>query len=142
MAEPGGVAETIEISDFWSGIEGTYTALKEALKPFADEVLCHFSHVYAQGTSLYVILIGQAEDAAAAEKRILQIWDTAMTICLERGIATSHHHGVGLARKNFVSADQDSAMIVNRAIKLALDPHNIMNPGKLGFTDNTLKSEK
>ncbi|NRA19407.1 MAG: FAD-binding oxidoreductase [Oceanospirillaceae bacterium] len=142
LAEPGGVAETIEISDFWSGIEGTYTALKEALKPFADEVLCHFSHVYAQGTSLYVILIGQAEDAAAAEKRILQIWDTAMTICLERGIATSHHHGVGLARKKFVSADQDSAMIVNRAIKLALDPHNIMNPGKLGFTDNTIKSEK
>ena len=134
LAQPGGVAETIEISDFWSSIEGTYTELKEALSPLADEVLCHFSHVYAQGTSLYVILIGQAEDAAAAEARIREIWDVSMSICVKRGAATSHHHGVGLARKSFIAADQGSAMIVNRAIKKALDPKNIMNPGKLGYS--------
>lgn len=133
LAQPGGVAETIEISDFWSSIEGTYTALKQALAPLADEVLGHFSHVYPQGTSLYIILIGQAEDAAAAEARIRKIWDVAMNICIERGAATSHHHGVGLARKAFVGTDQGDAMIVNQAIKSALDPHNIMNPGKLGY---------
>jgi alkyldihydroxyacetonephosphate synthase len=133
LALPGGVAETIEISDFWSGIEGTYVALKTALAPLADEVLCHFSHVYAQGTSLYVILVGRAEDAASAEARIREIWRVAMNICIERGIATSHHHGVGLARKPFVAADQGSAMAVGQAIKSALDPNNIMNPGKLGY---------
>ncbi len=133
LAEPGGVAETIEISDFWSSIEGTYEQLKTALSPLTDEVLCHFSHVYAQGTSLYVILIGKVEDAAAAEARIREIWDVAMRICLKRGAATSHHHGVGLARKSVVSRDQGTAMVVNRAIKSALDPNNVMNPGKLGF---------
>ncbi|MCL4188065.1 MAG: FAD-binding oxidoreductase [Rhodobacteraceae bacterium] len=133
LADPGGVAETIEVSDFWSGIGGTYLALKAALAPFADEVLCHFSHVYAQGTSLYVILIGRAADAAAAEVRLREIWDTAMRVCLERGAAISHHHGVGLARRGFVERDQGSAMIVNRAVKQALDPNNIMNPGKLGY---------
>jgi len=133
LAEPGGVAETIEVSDFWSGIGGTYLALKAALAPFADEVLCHFSHVYAQGTSLYVILIGRAADAAAAEARIREIWDTAMRVCLERGAAISHHHGVGLARLGYVARDQGSAMVVNRAVKRALDPNNIMNPGKLGY---------
>lgn len=133
LAKPGGVAETIEISDFWSGIEGTYHALKTALAPLANEVLCHFSHVYAQGTSLYVILVGEAEDAAAAEARIREIWQVAMRICIERGIATSHHHGVGLARKPFIAEDQGSAMAVGQAIKSALDPNNIMNPGKLGF---------
>ncbi|MFV2034655.1 MAG: FAD-linked oxidase C-terminal domain-containing protein, partial [Halocynthiibacter sp.] len=110
-----------------------YEALKIALSPLADEVLCHFSHVYAQGTSLYVILVGQAPDAAAAEARICEIWDVAMNICLERGAATSHHHGVGLARKNYVIADQGDGMFVNRAVKAALDPNNIMNPGKLGY---------
>jgi alkyldihydroxyacetonephosphate synthase len=100
----------------------------------ADEVLCHFSHVYAQGTSLYVILVGEVADAAAAEARIREIWRVAMTVCIERGIATSHHHGVGLARKDFVSGDQGSAMIVNQAIKSALDPNTIMNPGKLGYS--------
>jgi alkyldihydroxyacetonephosphate synthase len=134
LARPGGVAETIEVSDFWGGIEGTYRALKTALAPLADEVLCHFSHVYAQGTSLYVILVGEVADAAAAEARIREIWRVAMTVCIERGIATSHHHGVGLARKDFVSGDQGSAMIVNQAIKSALDPNTIMNPGKLGYS--------
>jgi len=133
LAQPGGVAETIEISDFWSSIEGTYTELKEALAPLADEVLCHFSHVYAQGTSLYVILVGQVEDAAAAEARIKQFWDISMNICLKRGAATSHHHGVGLARKAFVAEDQGDGMMVGRKIKAALDPNNIMNPGKLGY---------
>ncbi len=133
LAEPGGVAETIEVSDFWSSIEGTYAALKSALAPLTDEVLCHFSHVYAQGTSLYVIVTGKTADAPSAEARIRQIWDTAMAICLERGVATSHHHGVGLARKTVVRDDQGSAMIVNQAVKHALDPQNIMNRGKLGY---------
>jgi alkyldihydroxyacetonephosphate synthase len=48
LAEPGGLAETIEISHFWDGIMETYYKLKEALAPYADEVLGHFSHVYPQ----------------------------------------------------------------------------------------------
>lgn len=133
LARPGGVAETIEISDFWGNIEGTYHALKSALKCMFDEVLCHFSHVYAQGTSLYVILIGNADDARQSEELIRKAWDITMNICLQRGATTSHHHGVGLARKGVVADDQGSGMIVNQAIKNALDPKNIMNPGKLGF---------
>ena len=133
LSRPGGVAETIEISDFWGNIEGTYHALKSALKCLFDEVLCHFSHVYAQGTSLYVILIGNADDARQSEELIRKAWDITMNICLQRGATTSHHHGVGLARKDVVADDQGSAMLVNQAIKNALDPKNIMNPGKLGF---------
>jgi FAD/FMN-containing dehydrogenase len=38
-----------------------------------------------------------------------------------------------LARKAFVAADQGTAMIVNQRIKSALDPNNILNPGKLGY---------
>ena len=59
LSEPGGLAETVEIAHFWNGILETYYELKEALAPYADEVLGHFSHVYPQGTSLYIILLGR-----------------------------------------------------------------------------------
>lgn len=133
LARPSGVAETIEIVDFWDNIEGTYHALKKALAPLADEVLGHFSHVYTQGTSLYMILIGSAADAKEAEERLREIWDVSMRICLERGAAVSHHHGVGLARLPYIEKDLGTAFGVNSLVKQALDPHNIMNRGKLGY---------
>jgi alkyldihydroxyacetonephosphate synthase len=133
LKRPSGVAETIEIVDFWDSIEGTYNELKTVLAPLADEVLGHFSHIYNQGTSLYVILIGEADDAAASEKRLREIWDAAMQVCLRRGAAISHHHGIGLARLPYVVADVGDAMNTHQQIKRALDPHNIMNKGKLGL---------
>lgn len=133
LAENGGVAETIEISDFWSSIAGTYAELKDALKPFADEVLGHFSHVYAHGTSLYLILLGKAETAEAAEAQLFEIWKTAMEICLKRGVAISHHHGVGLARLPFIRQEMASTESILNTLKSAIDPKGIMCPGKLGL---------
>jgi alkyldihydroxyacetonephosphate synthase len=129
---PGGVAETIEVAHFWDSILETYTGLKTALAPLAAEVLGHFSHVYTHGTSLYMILLGQAEDDARAEARILVIWDAAMRVCLETGAAISHHHGVGIARLPFIRQDLGSSAIALDRLRAALDPEGIMNPGKLG----------
>lgn len=131
LNEPGGLAETIEIAHFWSGIGEVYYALKEALRPYAAEVLGHFSHVYPQGSSLYVILLGHTEDDASAEETILKIWQVAMDICIEKGATVSHHHGVGLARAGYVHKDLGSSFIVLERMKKAMDPANIMNPGKL-----------
>ncbi len=133
LAQPGGLAETIEVAHFWEQIQETYTLLKESLAPFADEVLGHFSHVYPQGTSLYIILLGQARDDAQAEQIILDIWERSMRICLELGAAISHHHGVGLARLPYYQeATARSAPLLAR-MKAAMDPAGIMNPGKLGL---------
>lgn len=133
LSTPGGLAETIEVAHFWDGIFDTYNALKSALAPYAAEVLGHFSHVYPQGVSLYIILLGQAEDDAAAEARIMKIWDVSMTICLEKGAAISHHHGVGIARLPYIREQLGSSMTVLQRIKSAIDPAGIMNPGKLGL---------
>jgi alkyldihydroxyacetonephosphate synthase len=133
LEQPGGVAETIEVSHFWDGILATYYALKSALKPLANEALGHFSHVYPHGTSLYMILLGQAENSAAAEARLMQIWETSMQICLESGAAISHHHGIGLARLPYIRRDLGSAITVLERVKDALDPAGILNPGKLGL---------
>ncbi len=133
LAESGGLAETIEIAHFWHGILDTYHELKEALSPYADEVLGHFSHVYPQGTSLYIILLGRVADDAVAEQLLLKVWDTAMQICLKNGAVISHHHGAGLARSPFVREALGSSYTVLQRIKDALDPTGIMNPGKLGL---------
>jgi len=133
LVEPGGVAETIEVAYFWDSIEPTYRALKVSLAPLADQVLGHFSHAYPQGTSLYMILLGRARDAAAAEARLERIWEVSMEIALREGAVMSHHHGVGLARLPYIRRGLGQGMAVLERIKTALDPAGIMSPGKLGL---------
>lgn len=128
----GGVAETIEIANTWSGIGGTYDALTEAMKPFADEVLGHFSHAYSDGVSLYVILLGKADDPAGAEERLKQIWEAANRAVLDSGAVLSHHHGTGLARNDHVREALGSSWDLYGRLKEAMDPLGILNPGKLG----------
>lgn len=128
---PGGIAETVEVSHFWSEVERTYCVMKEALRPFVDEVLCHFSHAYPQGTSLYLILFGQAVDDRAAEQTILRIWDVAMEAALRKGAAISHHHGIGYARRKYVAPYLGGGYKMIQQLKEAVDPNGIMNPGKL-----------
>jgi len=133
LAQPGGVAETIEIACLWDGILETYQALKGSLSPLAEHVLGHFSHAYPQGISLYMILLGEAADAQAAGQRLDEIWEVAMRTSIEHGAAISHHHGIGLARQAYLRQELGTSFEVLEKIKDALDPQGILNPGKLGF---------
>ena len=133
LARSDGLAETIEVADFWDGIGATYAVLKANLAPLADEVLGHFSHLYPQGISLYMILLGEAADPAAAEERLRQIWEVAMRTSLEAGAVISHHQGIGLARGPYLREELDTSWLLLERLKLALDPQGILNPGKLGF---------
>lgn len=133
LATPGGFAETIEIAHTWRHIGRTYTAMRAALAPLADEVLVHFSHVYDQGTSMYVIVFGQTADDEAAVRRLRDIWATAMRVALDAGAVLSHHHGGGLARAPYMGEALGDAHLLLRRIKDALDPDHLLNPGKLGL---------
>lgn len=133
LATAGGYAETIEVAHTWKHIGELHTELKAALAPYADEVLAHFSHVYEQGTSMYVILLGQADTDAEAIDRLKAIWSIAMETCLALGAELSHHHGGGLARSPYTRRSLGDAHLVLRKLKAALDPAAILNPGKLGL---------
>ena len=133
LAQSGGVAETIEIACLWDRILETYLALKSGLSPLAEHVLGHFSHAYPQGVSLYMILLGEAADAKSAELRLREIWEVAMRTSIEHGATISHHHGIGLARQVYLRQELGSSFEVLEQIKGVLDPHGILNPGKLGF---------
>jgi alkyldihydroxyacetonephosphate synthase len=133
LAQPGGVAETIEVASLWDGILETYEALKHDLSPFAEHVLGHFSHSYTQGVSLYIILLDEVADAKSAELRLCEIWDVAMRTSMAHGAAISHHHGIGLARQKYLREELGSSYDVLERVKNALDPEGILNPGKLAF---------
>ena len=52
---------------------------------------------------------------------------------LANGGNLSHHHGVGLNRSRFVAEALGPAHDVLTAVKNALDPRGILNPGKLSL---------
>ncbi|MGC8463442.1 MAG: FAD-binding oxidoreductase, partial [Acidimicrobiales bacterium] len=59
-------------------------------------------------------------------------WDAVTTTTLAAGAAISHHHGIGLNRARFLPAALGAGFGVLQSMKDALDPHGILNPGKLG----------
>ena len=97
-------------------------------------VSAHQSHAYSDGACLYFTFAGRPpiEDR---DKFYVEVWDTATRAVLARGGALSHHHGVGLNRARFVREALGPAFDVLVAMKRALDPNGILNPGKLGLPD-------
>ena len=56
-----------------------------------------------------------------------------MALTIARGATISHHHGIGLNRGRYLPEALGSAFEVLVALKQALDPNGILNPGKLGL---------
>jgi glycolate oxidase len=52
---------------------------------------------------------------------------------MELGGTVSSEHGIGLARAQYMEEQLGPALAVMRAIKKALDPSGILNPGKMGL---------
>jgi alkyldihydroxyacetonephosphate synthase len=62
------------------------------------------------------------------------MWEAGTAAVLAHGGNLSHHHGVGLHRGRFLAEALGPAFEVLQAVKDAIDPNGISNPGKLGLT--------
>jgi alkyldihydroxyacetonephosphate synthase len=136
LLDAGALADTLETATFWSSVpalhEAVSTALRDALSAQGTPpvVLCHISHVYPAGASLYfTVACGQAADPVAQ-------WGAAKEAAGEAILATggsiSHHHGIGRDHLSFYEAEIGPLAIeVLRAVKARLDPAGILNPGIL-----------
>jgi alkyldihydroxyacetonephosphate synthase len=61
------------------------------------------------------------------------MWNAAQRAALATGGNLAHHHGVGLNRGRFMREAMGASFDVLVALKHALDPQDLLNPGKLGL---------
>lgn len=142
LTEKGFVIDTMEVSAPWSKLLEVRDAVAAAVRDVAGfrSVSAHVSHSYLDGACVYFTLVAQPssreindETTSEHERLYIAMWNTAQRAALAAGGNLAHHHGVGLNRARFMREAMGEAFDVLVALKQALDPNDIFNPGKLGL---------
>lgn len=136
LLDIGVLAETLETATTWAGLDALKTEVTDALtetltadgtKPL---VMCHISHVYPAGASLYFTVV--AALTADPGGQWARAKDAASRAIGRAGGTITHHHAVGRDHRPYLEAEIGPlGVAVLRAVKDTLDPHGIMNPGVL-----------
>ena len=132
----GALCETLETATTWSNVPLLKAAVTEALTTaLADSgtpalVMCHISHVYPTGASLYFTVV------AAQRGNPIEQWRAAKAAASEammrNGGTITHHHAVGADHRPWMRDEVgDLGVELLKSVKATLDPAGILNPGKL-----------
>ena len=130
------LVDTLETATTWDRLGPLHADVASAIRSSLEvdgaraAVMCHVSHVYAAGASLYFTFVAAEAADAMAQWRAVK---TAATQAIVAGGGTiTHHHGVGVDHAPWLSAEiGDLGIDILKAIKAELDPAGILNPGKL-----------
>jgi alkyldihydroxyacetonephosphate synthase len=133
----GLLTETLETATSWSKLAALHRAVGDALRGALEArgtaalVMCHVSHLYRSGASLYFTFLARQEDEAPLEQ-----WHAAKSAATDAIVAEggtiTHHHAVGRDHAPWMRAEVgELGLELIRAAKQRLDPAGIMNPGKL-----------
>ena len=132
----GALCETLETATDWSNIPALKTAVTEALTDALAEsgtpalVLCHISHVYPTGASLYFTVVAGQRDNPIDQWRAAKA--AASQAIMAAGGTITHHHAVGADHRPWMHDEVGELGVqLLRAVKATLDPAGILNPGKL-----------
>ncbi|MCH1883895.1 FAD-binding oxidoreductase [Agrococcus sp. ARC_14] len=136
LLDAGVFLETLETATTWSNLQALKAAVTEAITAgLAEEgakslVLCHISHVYPTGASLYfTIAAGLRGDQLAAWARAKA---SVNDVILAHSGTITHHHAIGRDHQPWLEREIGEVGIrVLRAVKAELDPAGILNPGVL-----------
>jgi alkyldihydroxyacetonephosphate synthase len=137
LLDLGYLVETLETAHTWSRLADLYDAVRAGIgAALAGQgtpgiVMCHLSHAYRDGASLYFTFLARRRPGAELEQ-----WRAVKTAACEAivgaGGTITHHHAVGRDHLPYMGAEVGELGIeALRAVKERLDPAGIMNPGKL-----------
>jgi alkyldihydroxyacetonephosphate synthase len=134
LMDLGVLVETLETAHTWSRLEELYRAVGDALRAALGPraiVMCHLSHAYPDGASLYFTFLARAERGGEVEQ-----WRRTKTAASEAIVSCqgtiTHHHGVGVDHCPYMGAEVgELGLEALWALKERLDPAGVMNPGKL-----------
>ena len=136
LLDRGLLVETLETAGSWSGLEALYEAIGGALRRSLTDagtppvVMCHVSHLYRSGASLYFTFLARQSDAPLDQWRAAK--SAASEAIVAAGGTITHHHAVGRDHAAWMAAEVgEVGLDLIRAAKQRLDPAGIMNPGKL-----------
>lgn len=134
LTRKGYVVDTMEIAAPWSRLGQLFHDVRAALSavPHARAATCHLSHSYSDGACLY-FTFAALPPADRIEATYVALWDAGQRAVLAGGGNLSHHHGVGINRARFMAEALGDGVGVLAAVKAALDPAGVLNPGKLGL---------
>jgi alkyldihydroxyacetonephosphate synthase len=133
----GVMVETLETATQWSKLAGLHrgvsAAIEGALRGAGSPglVMCHVSHVYESGASLYFTFLARQSEGKEIEQW-QAVKQAASDAIVAGGGTITHHHAVGRDHVPWMSAEIGELGLESlRAVKARLDPSGIMNPGKL-----------
>jgi alkyldihydroxyacetonephosphate synthase len=128
----GALCETLETATTWTKLPALKDAVTQALQTALGTslVMCHISHVYPTGASLYFTVV------AALGESPIDRWTAAKEAAgdaiMAHGGTITHHHAVGVDHRAWMAQEVGEVGVrILRAVKQALDPTGILNPGKL-----------
>lgn len=133
----GVMVETLETATPWSNLIALHEQVGQAIagamraRGTPGLVMCHVSHLYDTGASLYYTFLARQQEGREVEQW-RAIKHAASAAIVTHGGTITHHHGVGRDHLAWM-ADEIGAegVAALRALKAQLDPARIMNPGKL-----------
>ena len=123
----------------YEDIEPIYWAMREAVEngysQYGAEFHAHFSHWYDWGASIYpsFVIKDYPKSTDEALRLYQQVVASAVRSSIANGGVVNEHHGVGIRLGAFLQEIYGESYQLARSIKKALDPKNVLNPGKLGL---------
>lgn len=142
LLDRGALVETLETAQQWSAHPGLYAGVKSAIEDematqgMKGVVMCHLSHAYRDGASLYFTVISSPGTSGGAAAWPL-VKAAACAAIQSLGGTLSHHHATGRDHTPYLAGEiGDLGIEALAGVKERLDPAGIMNPGKLVPSSN------